>query len=89
MSDDAESATVSIHVPLAEHDTRRSVLLNDPASFNSRAPRGARRWLSGLRQLSTSFNSRAPRGARPVVGGSDEDIAGFNSRAPRGARPDP
>ena len=34
---------VSIHVPLAEHDVKNQHLLISGGSFNSRAPRGARR----------------------------------------------
>ena len=33
---------VSIHVPLAEHDTHAALLSGKYGSFNSRAPRGAR-----------------------------------------------
>ena len=35
--------TVSIHVPLAEHDCRSLTPTRPSGSFNSRAPRGARR----------------------------------------------
>jgi len=34
---------VSIHVPLAEHDLTHATINIDTSSFNSRAPRGARR----------------------------------------------
>ena len=56
--------TVSIHVPLAEHD----VSMDDDSlvvqSFNSRAPRGARRSARADTLAAFRFNSRAPRGAR-------------------------
>ena len=78
---------VSIHVPLAEHD--QSVVVNEDTltSFNSRAPRGARRELQTFSVHVPGFNSRAPRGAR--LAAERRDTAGqgsFNSRAPRGAR---
>jgi len=56
---------VSIHVPLAEHDTYRDLLETDTRSFNSRAPRGARLVFDAEYRDEWSFNSRAPRGARP------------------------
>ena len=55
---------VSIHVPLAEHDTFDGIDALMVASFNSRAPRGARQDLRGRFAALKSFNSRAPRGAR-------------------------
>ena len=56
---------VSIHVPLAEHDLRLMPVARLTRCFNSRAPRGARRFGKGLRPFAIlSFNSRAPRGAR-------------------------
>ena len=56
---------VSIHVPLAEHDSIGKAWKAAEKSFNSRAPRGARRviWRHPLDFV--CFNSRAPRGARP------------------------
>ena len=63
---------VSIHVPLAEHDVGGGKKMNSArASFNSRAPRGARLSMYAFMLFSKSFNSRAPRGARQVrYGGS-------------------
>ena len=63
---------VSIHVPLAEHDATRSGASIRAGSFNSRAPRGARRLSRRPAPPTAGFNSRAPRGARrqavtPVV----------------------
>jgi len=80
--------SVSIHVPLAEHDTYRDLLETDTSSFNSRAPRGAR--LPPFFRYNTPgrFNSRAPRGARPQkIPYNGMSSTSFNSRAPRGARP--
>ena len=55
---------VSIHVPLAEHDAIASYHVAEVPSFNSRAPRGARREGMVFRLSACRFNSRAPRGAR-------------------------
>jgi len=56
-------------------------------SFNSRAPRGARRGYRCTPTRSISFNSRAPRGARRVSPPKQVlRMWRFNSRAPRGAR---
>ena len=40
---DSGMTFVSIHVPLAEHDDSRALISVRRSSFNSRAPRGARR----------------------------------------------
>ena len=77
---------VSIHVPLAEHDPTTSSATSLSASFNSRAPRGARREFGIHRREHVSFNSRAPRGARLDLLGLLAGRPRFNSRAPRGAR---
>ena len=69
-----QEMTVSIHVPLAEHD-HVPLAEHDPKCAKP------------LRQPG-SFNSRAPRGARPVVLTLILDLYSFNSRAPRGARPE-
>ena len=79
---------VSIHVPRAGHDAQLSASCCMFASFNPRAPRGARlsfskRWPSWFK----CFNPRAPRGARPYSRKTTADLLGFNPRAPRGARP--
>ena len=55
---------VSIHVPLAEHDCSALMRVSGNRCFNSRAPRGARRYNLYARGQNISFNSRAPRGAR-------------------------
>ena len=55
---------VSIHVPLAEHDFCNARYCLGGFGFNSRAPRGARRYSVSKEDHMTSFNSRAPRGAR-------------------------
>ena len=57
---------VSIHVPLAEHDIIIQTVSFLFTSFNSRAPRGARRASRGSARPFRCFNSRAPRGARRV-----------------------
>ena len=57
---------VSIHVPLAEHDTSPRYLQRHHVRFNSRAPRGARRFGVLLTEDYPRFNSRAPRGARQI-----------------------
>ena len=55
---------VSIHVPLAEHDNAVAFRACSLMSFNSRAPRGARRSARNGCAPGGRFNSRAPRGAR-------------------------
>ena len=55
---------VSIHVPLAEHDAVQAFNTGCTESFNSRAPRGARRATTAYFRVRRRFNSRAPRGAR-------------------------
>ena len=62
---DAGTVSVSIHVPLAEHDGNCRYAPRRAVCFNSRAPRGARRVGVSTVQPDVSFNSRAPRGARP------------------------
>ena len=58
------AVSVSIHVPLAEHDGISIVLTLAEMSFNSRAPRGARLRRDSIKNKDVGFNSRAPRGAR-------------------------
>ena len=77
---------VSIHVPLAEHDSALNCPDISCSRFNSRAPRGARHDPEGMERLNLSFNSRAPRGARPSSEFMQSINSCFNSRAPRGAR---
>ena len=79
-------AAVSIHVPLAEHDRGLPGREQRRLSFNSRAPRGARRGLVAVDLTARGFNSRAPRGARQGVIARCVIAHSFNSRAPRGAR---
>ena len=61
--------SVSIHVPLAEHDTYRDLLETDTSSFNSRAPRGARRdnteFKRAFRQFQFTCPSRSTTGQLP------------------------
>ena len=59
-----QRAAVSIHALLAERDKRRRSGAHHVASFNSRAPRGARLDVTFTASLLNRFNSRAPRGAR-------------------------
>ena len=56
--------SVSIHVPLAEHDRSVRGWNAGVDRFNSRAPRGARQSYGNYIECRTGFNSRAPRGAR-------------------------
>ena len=77
---------VSIHVPLAEHDASIAASTDTAASFNSRAPRGARHRGAHACHHDRRFNSRAPRGARHLVLPALSQGQCFNSRAPRGAR---
>ena len=77
---------VSIHVPLAEHDSNSFRKGFGAISFNSRAPRGARQRQEVIERFRTGFNSRAPRGARRSRERSADKGQSFNSRAPRGAR---
>ena len=77
---------VSIHVPLAEHDSVFNSAVPSDLSFNSRAPRGARLLSSVLWYSLFCFNSRAPRGARLTSAAFTPSTPSFNSRAPRGAR---
>ena len=83
-----QEMTVSIHVPLAEHDVsprtaHRLCYVSIHVPLAEHDPKCAK----PLRQPG-SFNSRAPRGARPVVLTLILDLYSFNSRAPRGARPE-
>ena len=79
--------SVSIHVPLAEHDRRTSRAFRRPRRFNSRAPRGARRAMNTRRGNRIRFQFTCP--SRSTTG---SPLCGlfrklcFNSRAPRGAR---
>ena len=58
---------VSIHAPRAGRDAGGSATTAARASFNPRAPRGARPQRIGGIARTTSFNPRAPRGARPTT----------------------
>ena len=55
---------VSIHAPRAGRDMSENATGLTSASFNPRAPRGARLNPISLRLSISSFNPRAPRGAR-------------------------
>ena len=80
--------SVSIHVPLAEHDvlTRLSVQVT-PFQFTCPSRSTTDRHCRGRRRYHR-FNSRAPRGARRRLTLRRGSCGRFNSRAPRGARRD-
>ena len=59
-----DQSYVSIHAPRAERDLIGGSLSLWYASFNPRAPGGARRKKSRANSAGTSFNPRAPGGAR-------------------------
>ena len=78
---------VSIHVPLAEHDCCLRLPSLQSVSFNSRAPRGARRGAAGSSDRPAGFQFTCPsRSTTPPVRMFHVERR-FNSRAPRGARP--
>ena len=64
----ANFLVVSIHVPLAEHDQQTTGKPKDPMSFNSRAPRGARRYTSSHAAKSEWFQFTCPsRSTTPYI----------------------
>jgi len=79
---------VSIHVPLAEHDNAKAAACTRRSSFNSRAPRGARRVVEGEIDAATLVSIHVPLAEHDGTTADHLDHAPrFNSRAPRGARP--
>ena len=77
---------VSIHAPRVGRDPGSGCLLWRVRSFNSRAPRGARRPRMDLCPRRDSFNSRAPRGARHKQPFVHADRLGVSIHAPRVGR---
>ena len=53
-------ASVSIHVPLAEHDVCSAVQAFNTGCFNSRAPRGARRVYCRFNRYGSEFQFTCP-----------------------------
>ena len=60
--------TVSIHVPLAEHDDAWRYSARDMQSFNSRAPRGARLMLEVKNHLRLKFQFTCPSRSTTTTG---------------------
>ena len=80
-------AVVSIHVPLAEHDATARPCRCDHTSFNSRAPRGARRAPTRAGVIYDPVSIHVPLAEHDGVYRQSRRYAvRFNSRAPRGAR---
>ena len=69
-------------MPLAEHDEHLTSPDTGYKSFNSRAPRGARRCRRKAYRPVIRFNSRAPRGARLHELDGDADIVRFQFTCP-------
>ena len=77
---------ISIHAPLAGHDSVTGDGFGGTPYFNPRAPCGARHGLRHTNAAVMNFNPRAPCGARRASSTQLRRTRHFNPRAPCGAR---
>jgi len=78
---------VTIHAPRAGRDAAETTCLSASASFNPRAPRGARQMLGYSDPRPIKVSIHAPRAGRDLGSFMGRGLLGcFNPRAPRGAR---
>ena len=77
---------VSIHAPRAGRDRRRPAESSSSASFNPRAPRGARPALDVLDAAAPLVSIHAPRAGRDGVLRKDDQRARVSIHAPRAGR---
>ena len=84
---DPREVQISIHAPLAGRDQPIQRGGEQPADFNPRAPRGARRGRRRPRREHPRISIHAPLAGRDTTASSTRSSAmDFNPRAPRGAR---
>ena len=68
-SEEPQEPEVSIHVPLAEHDTPASINATAVSCFNSRAPRGARRTTGSSRTPTRGVSIHVPLAEHDMIVG--------------------